>query len=50
MSTLALPTAEARPLPRLAELIRLADRARVLHDRDRAAARIKSFLAVHAVA
>ena len=50
MTTLALPTAEARSLPHLAELFRLADRARVLHDRDRAASRLKNFLAVHGVA
>jgi len=40
----------ARSLLHLAELFRLADKARVLHDPDRAASRMRSLLAVHGVA
>ncbi len=40
----------ARSLLHLAELFRLADKARVLHDPDRAAARMRSLLAVHGLA
>jgi hypothetical protein len=40
----------ARSLLHLAELFRLADRARVLHDPDRAAARMTKLLAVHGFA
>ena len=40
----------ARSLLHLAELFRLADKARVLHDPDRAAARMRSLLAVHGFA
>ncbi len=39
----------ARSLVHLAELFRRADRARVLHDADRAAERMKGILAVHGV-
>ena len=37
----------ARSLLHLSELFRLADKARVLHDPDRAAARMCKLLAVH---
>ena len=40
----------ARSLLHLAELFRLADKARVLHDPDRAAARMTKLLAVHGMA
>jgi hypothetical protein len=40
----------ARSLIHLAELFRLADKARVLHDPDLAAARMKGLLAVHGLA
>jgi hypothetical protein len=40
----------ARSLIHLAELFRLADKARVLHDPDRAAARMTRLLAVHGLA
>jgi hypothetical protein len=40
----------ARSLLHLAELFRLADKARVLHDPDRAAARMSKLLAVHGFA
>jgi hypothetical protein len=40
----------ARSLLHLAELFRLADQARVLHDPDRAAARMTKLLAVHGLA
>jgi hypothetical protein len=40
----------ARSLLHLAELFRLADKARVLHDPDRAAARMTKLLAVHGFA
>jgi hypothetical protein len=40
----------ARSLLHLAELFRLADKARVLHDPDRAAARMTKLLAVHGLA
>ncbi len=40
----------ARSILHLAELIRLADKARVLHDPDRAAARMTRLLAVHGMA
>jgi hypothetical protein len=40
----------ARSILHLAELFRLADKARVLHDPDLAAARMKRFLAVHGLA
>jgi hypothetical protein len=40
----------ARSLLHLAELFRLADKARVLHDPDMAAARMSKFLAVHGMA
>jgi hypothetical protein len=40
----------ARSLVHLADLFRLADRARVLHDPERAAARMAKVLAVHGVA
>ena len=40
----------ARSLLHLAELFRLADKARVLHDPDLAAARMRSLLAVHGLA
>ena len=40
----------ARSILHLAELFRLADKARVLHDPDLAAARMKMFLAVHGLA
>ena len=40
----------ARSLLHLAELFRLADQARVLHDPDKAAARMRSLLAVHGFA
>jgi len=40
----------ARSLLHLAELFRLADKARVLHDPDRAAARMRALLAVHGFA
>jgi hypothetical protein len=40
----------ARSLLHLAELFRLADKARVLHDPDRAASRMRSLLAVHGFA
>jgi hypothetical protein len=40
----------ARSLIHLAELFRLADRARVLHDPELAAARMTKLLAVHGMA
>jgi hypothetical protein len=40
----------ARSILHLAELFRLADKARVLHDPDRAAARMTKLLAVHGFA
>jgi hypothetical protein len=40
----------ARSLIHLAELFRLADRARVLHDPELAAARMSNLLAVHGLA
>jgi gamma-glutamyltranspeptidase len=40
----------ARSLLHLAELFRLADKARVLHDPDMAAARMTKLLAVHGMA
>ncbi len=40
----------ARSILHLAELFRLADKARVLHDPDLAAARMSKFLAVHGMA
>jgi hypothetical protein len=40
----------ARSLLHLAELFRLADRARVLHDPELAAARMNRLLAVHGLA
>ena len=40
----------ARSLVHLAELFRLADKARVLHDPDMAAARMSKLLAVHGLA
>ena len=40
----------ARSLLHLAELFRLADSARVLHDRERAAARMARLMAVHGIA
>jgi len=40
----------ARSLVHLAELFRLADKARVLHDPDLAASRMTKLLAVHGLA
>lgn len=40
----------ARSIQHLAELFRLADKARVLHDPELAASRMKKFLAVHGIA
>jgi hypothetical protein len=40
----------ARSLLHLAELFRLADKARVLHDPELAAARMKKLLALHGLA
>jgi hypothetical protein len=40
----------ARSLLHLAELFRLADKARVLHDPDMAAARMNKLLSVHGLA
>ena len=47
---LAITGESARSLLHLAELFRLADKARVLHDPDLAASRMSKLLAVHGLA